>query len=90
MKKIDIAYGVVIGMVSALFGSFIFVEAFTPYHFMDGLATFKGQGLLGKIITLGAILNVVIFFVLLKFDKDLMARGVILATIMLTVITFFV
>lgn len=90
MKKIDIVFGVLIGMASALLGSFIFVEAFTPYHFMDGIATFRAQGLLGKIITLGAILNVLIFFILLKFNKDMMARGVILATIMLAVFTLFV
>lgn len=90
MKKSDVLIGVLIGIASAVIGSFIFVEAFTGYHYLDGIQTFKAQGLLGKIITLGAIMNLVIFFTLLKFNKDLMARGVILATIILTVVTLFV
>jgi hypothetical protein len=90
MKKSDILIGVVVGIVAALLGSFLFVETFTTYHFVDGIQTFRAQGLLGKIITLGAIFNVIIFFILLKFNKDMMARGVILATIILTIITLFV
>jgi hypothetical protein len=90
MKKSDLLIGVVVGIVAALLGSFLFVETFTAYHFVDGIQTFRAQGLLGKIITLGAILNVIIFFILLKFNKDMMARGVILATIILTIITLFV
>lgn len=90
MKKSDVLIGVLIGIAASVLGSYIFVEAFTGYHFVDGIQTFKAQGLLGKIITLGAILNLVIFFALLKFNKDMMARGVILATIILTIITLFV
>ena len=30
----------------------------------------KAKGFLGKVITLGAILNIVVFFILLKFDKE--------------------
>jgi hypothetical protein len=50
----------------------------------------KLNGYLGKIITLGAILDLILFYVLLKFNKELMARGVVLALIALTLITLFV
>jgi hypothetical protein len=49
----------------------------------------KSQGYLGKVITLGAILNLVAFFVLLKINRELMARGVVLATLLLALITMF-
>jgi hypothetical protein len=90
MKKIDLLLGVLIGIVAALLGSIIFIAVFTEYHFITGIRVLKAQGLLGKLITLGAILNIIIFFLLLKFNKDFMARGVILATIILTIITLFV
>lgn len=90
MKKTDFFIGVLLGIVSAVLGCFIYVEVFTPYHFVDGIAMFRAQQLLGKVITLGAILNIAIFFLLLRFNKDMMARGVILATILLTVVTLFV
>ena len=90
MKKIDFLIGTVIGFVAPVIGSFIFIESFTPYHFMDGISIFKAQQVLGKIITLGAILNIATFFLLLQFNRELMARGIILATILLTIITLFI
>jgi hypothetical protein len=90
MKKIDLFYGFVIGVVASIIGSYIFIVAFTPYSFLGGLQILKFEGKLGKIITLGAILNLLIFFGLLKYNKELMARGVILAMFILTIITLFV
>ena len=48
------------------------------------------QGHLGKIVTLGSILDLVIFAILLKTNKEMMARGVILAVITLTILTLFI
>ena len=90
MKKSDLLIGILIGIISALIGSYIFIEGFTGYHFLDGIKAMKFQGNLGKVITLGAVLNLVIFFVLLKLNKEMMSRGVVLATIILTIITLFV
>jgi hypothetical protein len=89
MKKSDFFIGILIGIVAAILGSFIFIEAFTGYDFLNGLTIMHEQGVLGKVITLGAILNVVLFFALLKFNKEMVARGVILATIILTIVTLF-
>lgn len=90
MKKSDLIVGVLIGIFTTILGSFIFIETFTEYHFVNGILAMKAQGFLGKVITLGAILNVIAFFILLKFNKEMMARGVILATIILTVATLMV
>ena len=90
MKKIDLIYGIIIGIITSIIGSYIFIVTFTPYSFIGGLQIMKFEGKLGKIITLGAILNLVLFFGLLKYDKELMARGVILAMFILTFITLFV
>ena len=90
MKKIDLFYGIIIGIITSIIGSYIFIVAFTPYSFWGGLQIMKYEGKLGKIITLGAILNLLVFFGLLKYDKELMARGVILAMFIVTIITLFV
>ena len=90
MKKSDLIIGMLIGVVAALLGSFIFITAFTGYTYMDGLRIMKSEGHLGKIITLGAIMNLIAFFILLHYKKELMARGVVLATILLTIVTLFV
>lgn len=90
MKKIDLFYGLIIGLITSLIGSYLFIIAFTPYSFFGGLQLLKFEGKLGKIITLGTILNIGMFFILLKNKKELMAKGIILATILLTIVTLFI
>jgi hypothetical protein len=90
MKKTDLFIGALIGFASAFLGTYIFFTFCTKYDFLEGVNGMKSQGYLGKVITLGAILNLFTFFILLKMNKELMARGVVLATILLAVITMFV
>jgi len=90
MKTRDLIIGVLLSIVTCGIGSFIFIELFTGMDFYRGLEFYKANGLLGKIITLGAILNLILFFILLKKNKDIMARGVILGLILLAIITLFV
>ena len=47
----------------------------------------RQAGMIGKVITLGAVLNLILFFILLNKNKELMARGIILAMFFLTVLT---
>ena len=90
MKKIDLFYGLIIGLITSLIGSYLFIIAFTPYSFFGGLQLLKFESKLGKIITLGTILNIGMFFLLLKNKKELMAKGIILAIILLTIVTLFI
>lgn len=90
MKKIDLFIGMIIGFISTIIGVYLFLEFKTEYGFTEGIQGIKQQGFLGKLIAMGAVLNLGVFFLLLKLNKELMARGVILATILLTVITLFV
>jgi hypothetical protein len=90
MKKIELFYGLIIGILTTLIGVYLFIIAFTPYSFMGGLQLLKFERKLGKIITLGTILNIGMFFGLLKYKKETMAKGIILAIILLTIITIFI
>lgn len=87
MRKIDLLIGVLIGIAACFLGVFIFIMAFTHYGFVEGINAMRAQDSFGKLVTLGAILNLIVFFVLLKFNKDLMARGVILSLILLAIFT---
>jgi hypothetical protein len=90
MNKIDLLTGFLIGILASVLGSFIFITFFTDYSFLGGMQIMRFEGKLGKIITLGSILDLVAFAILLKLNKELMARGVVLAVIILTVISLFV
>jgi len=90
MDKLDYVYGFLIGIIAAMLGSYLFVELFTDHDFMEGVTILSYGGLLGRLIKLGALLNLGIFFILLKLKKDNIAKGVIAATISLAIISFFV
>ena len=89
MNKIDLLYGFIIGLGASLLGSFLFMTFFTDYEFIEGVQILKSQGYLGKLITVGSLLDLAAFGILLKMNKELMARGVVLAVFVLTIATIF-
>lgn len=89
MNKKEILIGFVIGILASVLGSFIFITFFTNFNFVPGIQVMKYEGKLGKLITLGSILDLVAFTILLKMNKDFMARGVVLAVIVIAILTLF-
>lgn len=89
MKKTDLLIGFLIGLVSTFIGSYLFLKLKTKYDLIDDFNLLRIEGILGKVLVLGAILNIVVFYILLKKSKEMMARGVILATIILALSTLF-
>lgn len=90
MNKKDLFLGFILGFVTTLLGSFIFITLFTDFTFTAGIQIMKSQGKLGKIITLGTILTLVAFGVLLKVNKETMALGVVVAVITMAILTMFI
>ncbi|PJJ10573.1 hypothetical protein CLU83_4018 [Flavobacterium sp. 1] len=89
MNKIDLLIGFIIGIIASFLGMFLYITIVMHSDFLVGIQTMKNEGHLGKIVTLGSILDLIAFAVLLKMNKELMARGVVLAVIMLTIVTLF-
>ncbi|WP_396193020.1 hypothetical protein [Flavobacterium sp.] len=90
MKKTDLLIGFFIGLVSTFIGAYLFLKVKTKYDLIDDFNLLRIEGILGKVFVLGAILNIVVFYILLKKNKEMMARGVILATIILALSTLFI
>jgi hypothetical protein len=89
INKIDLLIGFIIGILSSLLGMFLYLTLIVHTDFMAGIQSMKAEGHLGKLVTLGSILDLIAFGILLKINKELMARGVVLAVIMLTIVTLF-
>jgi hypothetical protein len=89
MNKTAILLGFIIGLLTSGLGIFIFIYFFTNFDFITGIQSIKSEGKLGKLITLGSILDLVVFAILLKMNNEMMARGVVLAVITLAIITLF-
>jgi hypothetical protein len=90
MNKIELIIGFLVGILGSLVGSYLFIILFTDFEFIIGVQTLRFQGSLGKLITLGSILDLIIFAILLKLNKELMARGIILAVILIAIFTLII
>jgi hypothetical protein len=89
-NKTEVLLGLIIGIITSVFGCFLFILLFTKFTFFVGIELMQAEGKLGKIITLGTVLDLGVFWTLLKLNKEFMARGVILAVILLTLITVLI
>jgi len=89
MDKKDLIIGFAVGIVACVLGVFLFITFFTDFDFIAGIQAMKSDDKLGKLITLGAILDLIAFGVLLKMNEEMMARGVVLALICIAISTIF-
>lgn len=87
MQKKSLFKGFILGILLAWVGTYLFVTLVTKYDFWEGWQLMKNQGNIGKLITLGAVPNLILFFLLLKLQKEMMARGVVLATITIAILS---
>lgn len=86
MKISDFFIGFILGIVTALAGTLLFLQFFTSSG-ISSIIIIRQLGLLGQIITLGSILNLIVFFLMIWKKKDMVAKGIILATITLAILT---
>jgi hypothetical protein len=87
MIKRDLTIGFIIGILACILGVFLFITFFTDFEFIAGIQSMKAEGKLGKLITLGALLDLVAFGILMKINQEIMARGVVMAVICITIYT---
>ncbi|TVZ53112.1 hypothetical protein [Dokdonia sp. Hel_I_53] len=86
MKK-DILIGILAGILANALGIILYILLFSDKGSDATIEKALAEGYLGKIITLGATLNLITFFIFLKKNEIYKARGVLLATIGIAIIT---
>ena len=77
----EILIGFIVGLLANAAGIYLYIFFFSELELEDTLKKALEDDFLGKLIALGAILNLLTFFVFLKKKQDYRARGVLLATI---------
>lgn len=91
MKSKELIIGLVIGLLASIIGLLITLLIFGKGNSMsDSLDIAINNGVLTKLMSMGAILNLGVFFFFLKQNKDLRAKGVLIATVTVAVITIIV
>lgn len=89
MNKKDFFIGFILGLITACIGSFLFIILATDYGFIEGIRILIKEGAFNKLVALGEILNLPLFFYLIKKDKLLMSRGIIFQALLATIFTLF-
>ncbi|WP_027127108.1 hypothetical protein [Gelidibacter mesophilus] len=89
MIKKELFIGFIVGLIANTLG---FIIAILVFGNGEDIGTaFKqslAQGFFSKLISMGALLNLVVFFLFIRIKRDYRARGVIFATIAVTIVTF--
>ena len=84
--KSDLIKGVLLGIISPMI-LFVFVTVFyLEYDLMSFIKNKVNNINLPKIISLSLLINLVLFFVKLKFNKDEQSRGILLSTFLYGVV----
>jgi hypothetical protein len=89
MIKKEIIIGVFTGLIANAIG--LLLAAFFLGNGNEIETTIKEsvlEGIFGKLVTIGAILNLIVFFIFIKKKQDYRAKGVLLATIFVAISTF--
>jgi len=90
MIKREVIIGLVVGILANFLGVFLYLTFFSEEGFMESLKIAKANDFLGKIISIGAILNLGAFFIFIRKKQDYRARGVLLATVLIALGTFLI
>ena len=89
MIKKEVAIGFTVGLIANVVGLFLAIQLFGNGQGIE--ITIKqaiANSFFGKLLSIGAILNLIAFFIFLKKKQDYKARGVLLATILVAIFSF--
>lgn len=86
--KKDVFIGVIVAFFATFGGLFLYLEYFSRFGFDETLTMIQEGKLYGKVLSIAAIPNLFVFFIFIKKKQDLRAKGVLLATILITLTTF--
>ena len=87
-NKKELLIGVLSGIISSLVGLLLSILSYDENNsIIEILKTAYYENFLGKLISLGSILNLLVFFVFIKKKQDQRAKGVLLLTIFLAIFT---
>lgn len=95
MDKIQIVKGISIGLIANTLGLLIVGTLMAKFSGRsDGILTVleaaQSENFLGKLISLGGILNLICFFYFIRKKKDANAAGVLIATVFIALVTFII
>ena len=91
MKNKDILIGFGVGLIATAFGLVFAIQIFGKSEDWGiVIRQAMDEGFLTKLMSIGALLNLGAFFIFLKKNKDQSAKGVLIATILVLILTMII
>ena len=91
MKNKPLLTGALVGIIANVIGLFICVQIFgNGEGFIQTIKLSLANDFFGKLISIGAIFNLGAFFVFIRKREDEKAKGVLLITILIALVTFII
>lgn len=90
MIKKEVFIGVIIGLIANFIGIFLYTNFISDDGFIETLRLAIQNDFFGKIVSIGAILNLITFFIFIKKRQDYRAKGVLLVTVVIAIGTFVI
>ena len=94
MNKKQILIGILSGFIANIVGIIISVivlfQEFNISSILKIINNSISDNFITKLISLGAIVNLVVFFIYLKYNYDERARGVLIATLITAILTIYI
>ncbi|GAA4289925.1 hypothetical protein [Aestuariibaculum suncheonense] len=89
MIKKELFIGIAVGLIANVVGLILIATLLGQgQDFTTVIKAAYREGFLGKLISLGAVLNLIAFFIFIRKRQDYRARGVLVITIFIAVSTF--
>lgn len=89
MHKKELIIGFFVGIIANTIGTLLYIMLFSDRGIQESFQAAVQQGQVGSLLALGAILNLVAFFLFLRIRRDNRAKGVLIATILTALVILY-
>ena len=90
LNKKEVFLGLLSGFLANLLGVIITsIMLFQNFDIFKIINDSISENFITKLISLGAIINLIVFFMFLKYDYEERARGVLVATFIIAILTIY-
>ena len=83
----EVLIGILVSLLATSCGLFIYLEFVSDDTVTETFKKVREGGIFGKVLALASVPNLFVFWVFLKKNQDYRARGVLIATVAIALVT---
>ncbi|MBE7629971.1 hypothetical protein [Tenacibaculum piscium] len=84
----EIIIGIFVAILATIAGFYLYLEFISVGTLSETFIKIREGGVLGSVLALASIPNLVVFWIFLKKNQEYRARGVLIITVIIALLTF--